>query len=112
MSTCPHCKAVANPFRFFAYSRWSPYSCPKCSKRSEFATLGLVCAAITGVIISSAAEAVLHLPLLGTICVGIVVILGMMNLLKLRPKGMDSEQLAGQVSSEAAPSAPPDEPSA
>ena len=112
MTRCPHCQKIANPLRFFAYSRWSPYRCPSCGKTSVFSILSLTLVGTTGAVLACIAEAAFHLNLLGTIAVGIVLILCMMSFLRLKPKEPTSEQHAGQVSPEAALSASPDEPSA
>ena len=108
MSRCPYCQKIANPLRFFSYSRWSPYRCPGCGKKSEFGMLGLIISGTLGAVVATIAEGVFDLPLIATIVVGIVIILGLMNLLKLRPKEMPSEQMHAEATSKTAPSAVPE----
>ena len=35
MTRCPYCNSLCNPLRFLICTKWTPYRCPKCAKRSR-----------------------------------------------------------------------------
>ena len=51
MTRCPHCGKIANPLRFLTYTRWSPYRCAHCGKKSRFnsISIGLISGLCAGV---------------------------------------------------------------
>ena len=112
MTKCPYCHTICNPIRFFKYSRWSPYHCPKCDKKSKFSTLSnfaLIVATVVFCIVGGIAEEILGLNLLLAILIALALYMPFMCLMKLDPIETTSEQKDGQLSSESAPSASPSE---
>lgn len=51
MTTCPHCSAECNPIKFLNVTKWTPYVCPKCSRKSDFPQKqSIIIGAVAGVL--------------------------------------------------------------
>jgi uncharacterized protein (DUF983 family) len=50
MTKCPHCGKIANPLLFLPYSKWHPYRCSVCKKKSRFNRAAMICVVIVGMV--------------------------------------------------------------
>jgi hypothetical protein len=107
MSRCPYCKRAANPLRFVTYSRWSPYRCGKCGKKSKLSIWGITIIASLGAGLAAPLYPMWPTGIAWLCAVLVGIILAMWLCLKLHPIAPieDSEQDECTVPVKPAPSA-------
>ena len=85
MTKCPYCGKLCNPIKFLTYSRWSPYCCASCGKRSRLGRLAIVVVVLPPVLLADYLVRIGYLSKVPAVLVGCLLAIGLMCCLKLYP---------------------------